>query len=231
MGTHAHLVLGQNNKLEISRKEVKERYEEFYTGVHSMDARSDFCYRYRLRLNDVSQFMWDFQWYSATHFNAVRRIAGKQRFGSIWNPKFNCGMLEGGEAVRQCSLYVAMNPVRANLTIKVEAYKWSSWGERKLQGKDPHARALKKYFARTAFGELNYNDMIAEFGERIEALEYGHAQKLKKRREYSGREKKYLTDNPLWHEKKFIGSKEFVLEARGLSPPQVDSGMWHLFHK
>ena len=68
MGTHVHLVLAQNNKLEITRKEVKELYEEFHNGRHEMDARSDICSRYRLRLNDISQFMRDFQWYSATHF-------------------------------------------------------------------------------------------------------------------------------------------------------------------
>jgi len=226
MGTHVHFVLAQNNKLEISRKEVKERYEEFHQGLHDMDARSDFCYRYRQRLNDVSQFMRDFQWHSATHFNAIRKIAGKKRFGSIWNPKFNSGLLEGGKAVRQCSLYVAMNPVRANLTVKAEVYKWSSWGERKLSGKDPHERALKKYFSRFKYEERNYNDMIKRFGDKIEALETAHAKKRDKVIcTYSDHEKKYLTENPLWHEQKFIGSKEFCLESRGLSPPLVDSGM------
>jgi len=174
MGTHTHLVLAVNNKLEITRKEVKERYEEFHNGLHEMDARSDFCFRYRKRLNDISCFMSAFQWHSATHFNAIRRIAGKLRFGSIWNPKFNCGLLEGGKAVRQCSLYVAMNPVRANLTIKAERYKWSSWGERKLQGKDPHERALRKYFSRFKYDERTYTDMIKQFGDKIEHLEVAH---------------------------------------------------------
>jgi len=226
MGTHVHFVLAQNNKLEITRKEVAERYEEFHRGAHEMDARSDFCYRYKKRLNDVSQFMRDFQWHSATHFNAVRKIAGKKRFGSIWNPKFNCGMLEGGKAVRQCSLYVAMNPVRANLTVQAEAYKWSSWGERKLSGKDPHKRALKKYFSRFKYEERNYNDMIKQFGDKIDALETAHAKKRDKvTYTYSDHEKKYLTENPLWHEQKFIGSKEFCTESRGSSPPLVNSGM------
>jgi len=226
MGTHVHFVLGQNNMLEISRKEVKERYEEFHNGLHDMDARSDFCYRYKQRLNDVSQFMRDFQWHSATHFNAIRRIAGKHRFGSIWNPKFNCGLLEGGKAVRQCSLYVAMNPVRANLTFKAEVYKWSSWGERKLSGRDPHERALKKYFSRFKYEERNYNDMINQFGDKIQALEVAHAKRREKSTHiYSGHEKKYLTENPLWHEQKFIGSKEFRSESRGLAPPLADSGI------
>jgi len=226
MGTHIHLVLGQNNHLEISRKEVKELYEEFHNGRHDMDARSDFCYRYRKRLNDISCFMHDLQWHSATHFNAIRRIAGKHRFGSIWNPKFNCGLLEGGKAVRQCSLYVAMNPVRANLTIKAECYKWSSWGERKLSGKDPHQRALKKYFSRFKYDERTYTDMIKQFGDRIEHLEVAYAIKMKKVTHiYSDHEKKYLNENLLWSCTKFIGSKEFRAEMRGLSPPVTDSEM------
>jgi len=226
MGTHIHLVLGQNNKFEISRKEVKALYEEFHNGLHEMDARSDFCYRYRKRLNDISCFMHDLQWYSATHFNAIRRIAGKHRFGSIWNPKFNCGLLEGGKAVRQCSLYVAMNPVRANLTIKAECYKWSSWGERKLSGKDPHERALKKYFSRFKYDERTYTDMIKQFGDKIEHLEVAHAIKMKNvTHVYSDHEKKYLNENLLWGCTKFIGSKEFRSEMRGLSPPVTDSGM------
>jgi len=225
MGTHTHLVLAQNNKLKITRKEVKDRYEEFHNGLYEMDARSDFCFRYRRRLNDISCFMSAFQWHSATHFNAIRRIAGKLRFGSIWNPKFNCGLLEGGKAVRQCSLYVAMNPVRANLTIKAEAYKWSSWGERKLQGKDPHERALKKYFSRFKYDERTYTDMIKQFGDSIENLEVTHAIKMKNvTHVYSDHEKKYLNENLLWGCTKFIGSKEFRAEMRGLSPPIEDSG-------
>ena len=226
MGSHVHLVLAQNNKLEISRKEVKERYEEYHNGLHDMDARSDFCYRYRKRLNDVSQFMRDFQWTSAVHFNAIRKIAGKQRFGSIWNPKFNSGLLEGGKAVRQCSLYVAMNPVRANLVCKAEVYKWSSWGERKLSGKDPHERALKKYFSRFKYDERTYDDVIKLFGDKINTLEAAHTRKHEDRKyKFSRHEKKYLTENAIWHEKKIIGSKEFCQEMRGLSPPQENSGM------
>jgi len=226
MGTHVHFVLAQNNKLEISRKEVKELYEEFHNGLHDMDARSNFCYRYRKRLNDVSQFMRDFQWTSATHFNAIRKIAGKQRFGSIWNPKFNSGLLEGGKAVRQCSLYVAMNPVRANLVCKEEVYKWSSWGERKLQGKDPHERALKKYFSRFKYDERTYDDMIRLFGEKIETLEKAHVKRRDDNKyKYSKHEKKYLNENPIWHEKQFIGSKGFCLEMRGLSPPLGNSDL------
>ena len=223
MGTHVHLVLGQNNKMDISRKEVKELYEEFHNGLHDMDARSDQCFSYRKRLNDISCFMRDFQWYSATHFNAIRRIAGKLRFGSIWDPKFNCGLLEGGKAVRQCSLYVAMNPVRANLVIKAEVYKWSSWGERKLSGKDPHERALKKYFVRYNDGERTYNVMIELFGKKIDNLEAAQARKREQfSHKYSKHEQKYLKENPLWHEKKFIGSKKFCQEMRG-SPPPIES--------
>jgi REP element-mobilizing transposase RayT len=224
MGTHVHIVLAANNKLKISRKEVKELYEEYHRGNHEMDARSEFCYRYRLRLNDVSQFMRDFQWTSATHFNSIRRIAGKHRFGSIWNPKFNCGQLEGGKAVRQCSLYVAMNPVRANLVLKAETYKWSSWGERKMSGKHPHQRALKKYFSRNKFDERNYTDMIAMFGEKIESLEAAHAKKREDRKyKYSKHERKYLNENPIWHEKKFIGDKEFCKKMRGLGSNSTGS--------
>ena len=225
MGTHIHLILCQKNKLEISRKKVKELYEEFHNGRHDMDARSDFCFRYQKRLNDISCFMHDLQWYSATHFNAIRHIAGKLRFGSIWNPKFNSGLLEGGKAVRQCSLYVAMNPVRANLTVKAESYKWSSWGERALSGKDPHKRALKKYFSRFKYDERNYTQMLKSFGEEIEALEAAHAKKREiSTHKYSKHETKYLAENPLWHAKKFIGSKEFCTEMRGPSPPIEASG-------
>ena len=42
---------------------------------------------------------------------------------------------------------------------------------------------------------------------------------------YSDHEKKYLNENLLWGCTKFIGSKEFRSEMRGLSPPVTDSGM------
>jgi len=226
LGTHIHLVLCQKNKLKISRAEVKERYDEYHQGRHIMDARSGFCYRFRDRLNDISCFMHDYLWMSSTHFNGIRRIAGKHRFGSIWNPKFNSGLLQGGKAVNQCSLYVAMNPVRANLVCRAETYKWSSWGERKISGQDPHARSLKKYFSRFKYEERNYTDMMNKFGDKIEALEKAHAlKKVKRDRKYTHHEKKYLVENPLWHKKKFIGDREFVNEARGLDAPIENSGM------
>ena len=220
MGTHIHLVLAQNNRLKISRAEVKKLYDEYHQGKHIMDARSNFCYRYRKRLNDISFFMHDYLWTSARYLNRKRIIAGKHRFGSIWNPKHNSSLLQGGKAVRQCSLYVAMNPVRANLVCRAEVYKWSSWGERKIKGKHPHARSLKKYFSRFKGCEKSYDEMIKQFGEKIDALEEAYKRKLKnKEHEYTHREMKYLVENPIWHKSKFIGDVDFLYSARGLKIP------------
>ena len=95
-----------------------------------------------------------------------------------------------------------------------------------LQGKDPHERALKKYFSRFKYDERTYTDMIKQFGDNIEHLEVIHAIKMKTvTHVYSDHEKKYLNENLLWGCTKFIGSKEFRSEMRGLSPPVTDSGM------
>ena len=119
-----------------------------------------------------------------------------------------------------------MNPVRANLVCRAEIYKWSSWGERKTTGKHPNSRALKKYFTKFKYDERTYDDMEKQFGNKIESLEKAYAiKKSKYTYTYSKHEKKYLEENPLWHEKKFIGDKTFVNECRGVSPPILNSGM------
>ena len=82
---------------------------------------------------------------------------------------------------------------------RAEIYKWSSWGERKITGQDPHARSLKKYFSRFKYEERNYTEMMQQSGDKIEALEKAHALKqIKKTHKLTHHEKKYLEENPLW---------------------------------
>jgi len=69
----------------------------------------------------------------------MKRLAGRQcrfvnslegRSGSIWEGRFKCSPIEIDPYFLQCCRYIELNPVKAGIVTKPEAYRWSSYGRR-----------------------------------------------------------------------------------------------------
>ena len=172
LDNHLHIILSENKLFDIKPPEMKRRYEEFHKDKKGMDARSHFCHQFITRLNNISCFMRDLQWYSASFFNNQRKINGRRKRGSLWNPRFRRCTLKGEKALFKCSLYVAMNPVRAGIVKHAEDYKWGSWGERKIDsGSNPHQAAWTKFYCGSEVGEDCFDVMEDAFVEALSDLE------------------------------------------------------------
>ena len=142
--------------------------------------------------------MRDLQWYSATLFNNNRKINGRRKRGSLWNPRFRRCTLKGEKALFKCSLYVAMNPVRAGIVKRAEDYKWGSWGERKIRaGSHPHQAAWSKFYCGSEVGGDCFDAMERDFSEALTDLEeafesHGRGQK------YTSHQALILNNNYFW---------------------------------
>ena len=49
------------------------------------------------------------------------------RKGTLWEGRFKCALVEGGDALRAVAAYIDLNPVRAGLAERPEDYRWCSY--------------------------------------------------------------------------------------------------------
>jgi len=125
MGNHYHLICKFESPREIDSKELKRRALILYPSDQSRQMMEFWPQekwdRLQERLFDISEFMRNIQsayarWYNHTY---VRR-------GRFWADRFKSVYLSGMDAVLDCMLYVDLNPVRAGLVDRPEAWKGSS---------------------------------------------------------------------------------------------------------
>jgi len=79
--------------------------------------------RHTCRMKDLSCFMQGLkrrfsQWFNKTH----------ERTGTLWEGRFRSILVEDGFALRVMSAYIDLNPIRAGMVERPEAYRWSSYG-------------------------------------------------------------------------------------------------------
>jgi hypothetical protein len=84
--------------------------------------------RFAERICDVSEYMRSVMAHFAKWYNRMNN-----RKGRFWAERFKSTLLLSPEAVRDCTLYVELNPVRANLVARPEEYKWSSLYLREIE--------------------------------------------------------------------------------------------------
>jgi len=125
MGNHYHLVVRFDEPTTVSKEELKRRAHFLYpseTSRRIIELWSDERWeRFRKRLFDVSELMRNIQsafarWYNRT-FN---------RRGTFWGGRFKSALLQHGNAVLDCMLYVDLNAVRAGLVERPEQWQGSS---------------------------------------------------------------------------------------------------------
>ena len=133
MDNHFHAVIRikKDAEKQLTRTEVKRRYEEFYLGKNKMDARSASCFSWRDKLNDFSYFMWLF-----LRMTSYRHNRRNERRGSLWQDGFRSVVIESARALTTTLKYVELNPVRGKLVRNPAEYQWSSWGE--MRGGQAH---------------------------------------------------------------------------------------------
>jgi len=84
--------------------------------VATLEAELD---RYRVRMNDISEFMKTVKELFAIWFNREFDYSG-----SVWSGVFKSTMVEGGIYFARCRKYIALNPVRAGIVSQIREYRW-----------------------------------------------------------------------------------------------------------
>jgi len=141
MGNHFHLLLELPDKekaldgwteddfiarLSVLEDELSTRLtlgdvEMFRRNGHAAGV-AEIAARVRERLFDLSVFMKELKQRMTLAYNY-----GHARSGTLWEGRFKCALVEGGDALRAVAAYIDLNPVRAGLTERPEDYRWCSY--------------------------------------------------------------------------------------------------------
>ena len=141
MGNHLHLLLEVPDKgralagwteddligrLSVFRDEMSTRLtlgdvEMFRRNGHA-EGVAEIAERVRGRLYDLSVFMKELKQRMTLAYNQTHG-----RKGTLWEGRFKCALVEGGDALRAVAAYIDLNPVRAGLAERPEEYRWCSY--------------------------------------------------------------------------------------------------------
>lgn len=122
MGNHFHLLVRMRPDESCTDIELKKRLSDFYDkeAVFYEDGQLPY---FREKLTNLSEYVREIKVRFARFYN---RRHGRR--GYFWGDRFKSVIVENGETLINCLAYIDLNPVRAGLVSKPEAYRWNSIG-------------------------------------------------------------------------------------------------------
>ena len=145
---------------EMSTRLLLGEVEMYRRNGHAQGV-AEIAARVRARLFDLPGFMKEFKQKLTLAYNFAHG-----RTGALWEGRYRCVRVGGGEALRAVAAYIDLNPVRAGLADGPEGYRWSSYaaavGGMRLaraglvEAISPPGRKLSWAKAAAAYRELLY---------------------------------------------------------------------------
>ena len=136
---------------DFTDEEIRERCKVHYGDEFWLSDEQVVYYREKLSnpSNYLKEIKQSFSWYYNKQHN---------RRGTLWGERFKSVIVENGETLINCLAYIDLNPVRAGIVEKPEAYRWCSLGYHiQTNNKDDF---LSLDFGLTEFGVLNGEDRL-----------------------------------------------------------------------
>lgn len=121
MGNHIHLAVRVHPESAIADSQIRERLEA-ERGEDAFISNLDID-EGRKRLCSLSEFMRSFKQSFGRYFNKKHN-----RKGYFWGDRYKSLIVEEGHTLINLLAYIDLNPVRAGITKKPEAYRWSGLG-------------------------------------------------------------------------------------------------------
>jgi len=130
MGNHFHLVVRMHIGDEYADDEVSRRYGLYYQNDKIKRApMPNQIPALRQKWENLSEFMKDIKQGFSRYYNKRHK-----RRGFFWSDRFKSVLVENGETLINCLAYVDLNPVRAGIVDRPDAYRWNSLGYHQQTG-------------------------------------------------------------------------------------------------
>lgn len=146
MGNHFHLLVRMLPETDFSDSNIKNRYEEYYGDTK--DFSQELIPFFRNKWSILSEFIKEIKQEFSRFYNKRHN-----RRGFFWGERFKSVIVENGETLVNCLAYIDLNPVRAGIVKRPEAYRWNSIGYHLQTGNKDNFLSLD--FGLKEFGELD----------------------------------------------------------------------------
>jgi REP element-mobilizing transposase RayT len=143
MGNHFHILVRMFPEYKFTDEDIKKRYKAFYGGDSTF--ADGWIPSLREKLANLSEFVREIKVSFARYYNKRH-----QRRGYFWGDRFKSVIVENGETLINCLAYIDLNPIRAGLVDRPEAYRWNSIGYHFQTGNNDN-------FLSTDFGLNEFN--------------------------------------------------------------------------
>ncbi len=192
---------------EYPDEEIKRRFKRYYGDDEKRELEEKGIPELRRKWASLSEFVKEIKQGFSRYYN--RRC---HRKGFFWSERFKSVIVDNGDTLINCLAYIDLNPVRAGIAEKPEAYRWCSLGyhaqtrnQERFLSTDFGLRefAYKSAKARLAFYRrfvYEKGGLIPEVEDRSKGLELSGVDRFRYRT-------RYFTDSGI------IGTKEFVLRV------------------
>jgi len=215
MGNHFHLVVNMMPEDRFTNEDLIKRLRNHYGGdFNPAESRIP---DYKEKLCSLAHFMKEIKQAFSVYFNRAHK-----RRGTLWGERFKSVIVEKGAALINCLAYVELNPIRAGLVKKPEAYKWNSIGYHVRTGNA--GKFLSMDFGVLELRGENAEECIRKYREYVnEAGAVGRPdtpdvrkiqrsviRKARKKNFKPTRVERFLTRNRYFTDSGVIGSKAFV---------------------
>ncbi len=222
MGNHFHLVVRMIPGDYFSDEDIVQRYQRCYGKDSSKHLLlSDQIPFFREKWASISNFIKAIKQRFSCYYNKLHH-----RYGYFWGDRFKSVIVEDGQTLINCLAYVDLNPVRASLVDKPEAYRWCSLGY--LIQANNRGKFISLDFGLVDKGYQNYEELVSAYREFVydkgeigepELNSIGH--KLSKR-DYFRYRCRYFTDSGIIGTKAFVNNCYKALKSHLIvkSPPE-----------
>jgi len=189
---------------EFSNAEIKRRFRLYYGDDDKRELEEAGVPALKEKWGSLSEFVKEIKQGFSRYYN--RR---HHRKGFFWSERFKSVIVDNGETLINCLAYIDLNPIRAGIVEKPEAYRWCSLGyhaqtnnQDRFLSTDFGLRefAFKSAKARLAhYRRFVYEKagLIKEMEDRSKGLEINSVNRFRYRT-------RYFTDSGI------IGTREFV---------------------
>ena len=132
MGNHFHLLARMNPGEEYDDEEIRRRFSLYYGEERKITLEDGQIPHFRSKWGSLSEYVKEIKQGFSRFYNKRR-----DRKGYFWSDRFKSVIVDKGETLINCLAYIDLNPVRAGIVERPEAYRWSSIGyhvQRKNEG-------------------------------------------------------------------------------------------------
>ncbi len=204
MGNHFHLLVRMHPGEAYDDEEIRTRFSLYYGEEPKISITDGQIPYFRNKWESLSEYVKEIKQGFSRFYN--RR---HHRKGFFWSERFKSVIVDNGETLINCLAYIDLNPVRAGIVSKPEAYRWGSLGyhvQRKNEG-----GFLSLDFGLKAFGLKMVGERLRSYRQFVYEKGGLSGTEKERKRDFKLNEidrfryrTRYFTDSGI------IGSKVFV---------------------